>query len=282
MVLALADLPAGAKVAKQGYYKDPDFAASSSYKRTFSSVKLGKARLIELESNAEVGRNAGDAALFVSVVRKLLSTKSGRAFYLKEVGRGIASGTRFKPTFVRFVRTRGLGVGETSEEVVLAIGTPLGTIQAGFAVFQIDRILASLLYVTGPGAGVSSGNVVSLAQKVSAHIQAALVSPPVNTAPPMITGTAQDGQTLTATDGTWTGSPTFASQWLRCDTAGANCVPIPGATSSTYVVTTADVGSTLVVSVTATNAAGSATAQSLPTAVVATAAPPPPPTTTSG
>ncbi|TMK33918.1 MAG: hypothetical protein E6G64_03065 [Actinobacteria bacterium] len=103
--------------------------------------------------------------------------------------------------------------------------------------------------------------------------------PPSNTTPPAISGTAQDGSTLTASTGTWNGSPTsYAYQWQRCDSAGANCAPIVGATSSSYVAATADVGSTLFAVVTASNASGSASASSAPSALVASApAPPPPP-----
>jgi hypothetical protein len=86
---------------------------------------------------------------------------------------------------------------------------------------------------------------------------------PVNTALPAITGTAQQGQTLTASTGTWTGSPTsFAYRWRRCDSGGANCADISGATASTYVVQSADTGGTLRVVVTATNAGGSTPATS--------------------
>ena len=80
----------------------------------------------------------------------------------------------------------------------------------------------------------------------------------VNTALPAITGTATVGQQLSASTGTWTGSPapTFAFQWLRCDSAGANCAPIGGATAQTYTLVTADGGQTVAVRVTATNAEG--------------------------
>jgi beta-glucanase (GH16 family) len=98
--------------------------------------------------------------------------------------------------------------------------------------------------------------------------------PPVNTALPTISGTPTAGQTLQGSTGTWTNSPTsYARQWLRCDTAGANCVAIAGATSASYLLASADVGKTIRVRVTATNAAGSASAQSAQTAVVGAAAP---------
>jgi Cellulase (glycosyl hydrolase family 5) len=87
---------------------------------------------------------------------------------------------------------------------------------------------------------------------------------PVKTVAPVISGTAQVGQTLTATAGTWANTPTsYAYQWNRGGTA------INGAASSTYVPVAADVGNTLTVSVIATNGSGSsAPATSAPTAAV--------------
>jgi hypothetical protein len=95
---------------------------------------------------------------------------------------------------------------------------------------------------------------------------------PVNTAVPTISGALTVGQPLTANDGTWTGTPppTFAYQWQRCDTGGSNCVDIAAATTATYVLQAADVGGTLRVRVTATNAAGTASATSAATALIAT------------
>src|SRR6202043_2775373 len=77
---------------------------------------------------------------------------------------------------------------------------------------------------------------------------------PTNSSAPTISGTAQVGQTLTATTGVWTHNPTsFTYQWNRAGTA------ISGATASTYVPVSADVGNTLTISVTATNSLGSST-----------------------
>ncbi|MFL5912501.1 MAG: hypothetical protein ACJ768_18280 [Gaiellaceae bacterium] len=93
---------------------------------------------------------------------------------------------------------------------------------------------------------------------------------PVNTAPPTISGTPTVGQTLTASNGTWSNSPTsYAYQWLRCNGGGNNCVAVANGTQQTYTLVGADAGHTMRVKVTATNADGSATAQSAQTAVVA-------------
>jgi hypothetical protein len=86
---------------------------------------------------------------------------------------------------------------------------------------------------------------------------------PTNTRrPAVIGGTDQEGTTLTADPGGWAGATGLAYQWLRCDASGNNCVPIPGATGRTYVVTAADIGHRLRVAVTATGPAGSRTERS--------------------
>jgi hypothetical protein len=92
----------------------------------------------------------------------------------------------------------------------------------------------------------------------------------VNTTAPSIEGTAQDGQTLTANHGVWSGFEpiSYAYQWQNCDSSGASCTNISGATSSTYVPGDGDVGSTLRVVVTGSNAGSSAEATSEATLVV--------------
>jgi hypothetical protein len=100
---------------------------------------------------------------------------------------------------------------------------------------------------------------------------------PSNTAAPSISDSGTTtlsasvhvSQSLTASTGNWQGNPTsFAYQWSRCDTNGANCSPITNATNSTYIPVAADKGQRLLVTVIASNTAGTASANSLPTPTI--------------
>jgi hypothetical protein len=99
---------------------------------------------------------------------------------------------------------------------------------------------------------------------------------PTNNSAPTIGGTTAVGSTLTAANGTWSGSAplSFQYQWQRCDTNGATCHQIPGATSQTYVLATGDAGATLRVQVIASNADGSSTATSNASEAVSAASAP--------
>jgi hypothetical protein len=100
---------------------------------------------------------------------------------------------------------------------------------------------------------------------------------PGNTAPPTISGTPAEGSTLSSSNGSWTHGPTsYAYAWFRCDRNGNNCSAIGGAHSSRYRLTSADVGETLRLRVTAGNSEGSTSATSVPTAVIQRATPPAP------
>jgi len=129
-------------------------------------------------------------------------------------------------------------------------------------------IRAQVTAINGDGQATATSNATA--------VVAAQAGPP-NTSPPTISGTPTVGSTLTANPGTWTGtSITFAYQWQRCDASGANCNHIRNAASTTYVIANEDIGHTIRVSVTATDATGPNTVTSAQTAVVTTAPAPAP------
>jgi hypothetical protein len=84
---------------------------------------------------------------------------------------------------------------------------------------------------------------------------------PQNTALPKISGTTRVGQRLSVSTGSWTGSQPiqFHYQWQRCH---PTCQNIAGATTTSYLVGTKDVGQTLRVVVAAVNSAGTVDAAS--------------------
>jgi glycosyl hydrolase family 26/Big-like domain-containing protein len=124
--------------------------------------------------------------------------------------------------------------------------------------------LTATAYPVGKGPSAKTSISVTVANGTSAVA-------PTWSVPPSVSGSAVVGQTLSSTTGSWTGtSPiAYAYQWLRCDSSGANCTAITGATASTYVLSSSDQGSTLRTRVTASNIAGSASSLSSQTADVA-------------
>lgn len=185
---------------------------------------------------------------------------------------------------------RGLRVYSTSaawteETLTHANAPPLGALVATEPGFSSPgwREVDVTSAVTGPGAhsfAVTAPNATGdifltsrqggRAPELVVTTSGTTMEPPGNTAPPTVSGTARQGQTLTATTGTWSGTAplSYAYQWLRCDVAGVNCAAVSGAGGSSFVLTALDVGKTMRVRVTAENAAGRESADSFQTDVV--------------
>ena len=112
---------------------------------------------------------------------------------------------------------------------------------------------------TGRGGHGGSGVVI---------VRYSMPAAPVNSVLPVVSGTTRTGSTLTATSGSWTGSPTFVYQWQRASTSTGTYSNIGSAVTNTYVLTDSDIGKYITVSVVATNGAGSASVLSEATSVV--------------
>jgi hypothetical protein len=93
---------------------------------------------------------------------------------------------------------------------------------------------------------------------------------PSNTVLPAISGVLKDGQLLSASTGTWSGTTpiSYSYQWQLCNVLGKECANIAKATGSTYLLSLLDVGLPLRVVVTATNVAGSTPATSNATGLI--------------
>ncbi len=118
---------------------------------------------------------------------------------------------------------------------------------------------------------VTASSAHGTASATSPETQAVLGILPTNTLLPSISGLLQDGGLLSGTSGEWSGSQpiSHAYQWELCNSLGASCSDVSEAVASTLKLSPADVGSTVRLAVTATNAAGSTTATSPASGLVA-------------
>jgi hypothetical protein len=128
------------------------------------------------------------------------------------------------------------------------------------------------------GAGVAAVVVSALAAFASSGA-AASEAKPVNTQPPRISGTPQEGQTLFGDRGNWANTPTdYNWYWYRCNQNGGSCNDVGFAAGQhNYRLTAADVGKTIRLRIRARNGDGFTDATSVPTAVIAKSPTPPPP-----
>ena len=122
--------------------------------------------------------------------------------------------------------------------------------------------LRTQVYMFGEGNMDFDGAVLGAPQTAEA------VYIPSNESPPVISGSTSVGSTLACAPGAWFSAPTALNySWSRDGT------PVAGADGDTYTITTADEGHALTCLVTASNAAGEATAASAPTSVPAPTSP---------
>ena len=259
MNLQATDVP-GAKVASQGAFKVKGYIAA--YHREFGfSAPSGSARLVELVAITQLASSASVAAADVSSAENPLRSSAGR----KRFAASIAKQVKLKPKAVIVGALRKVPAYDEGFELPVSIPVKGKRVYENFIILRLDRVFVTIFEVgLRP---ISAATTAKYTTAIAGHIGTELA--PIDVSPPTVTGTAVQGQTLTAAPGTWSAADaTFTYQWQHCDAAGANCADVAGATAQTYAVTAADVGSTLVVVVKATDRFGSPTAPSVATAVV--------------
>jgi hypothetical protein len=237
---------------------------ASSY-RVLSSQVGGTLRAVVTASNSAGSAKATSAATAVITtgppVNTVLPVISGRAEDGQTLSASTGSWAGTEPFSYTYQWELCSGAGESCANIS-------GATSSSYALGRSD--VGDTLRIV-----VTAKNSVGSSSATSTQSAVVTALAPSNTSPPAISGTAQDGQTLTASTGMWSGTPplTYAYQWQSCNSAGESCTNISGATGSTYVLGHGDVGTTLRVVVTATNSAGSASSTSAASAVVAVLAP---------
>ena len=272
MILRAGDFAGGAEVEDEGYYVDTSLPAVISYARSFAEPSVGGKELIGADADVSVARTANVVAAAYRDTVRLFGTPGGRAELRQAIVDSFVEEVGEEPDFVRVGGFRRLKAGDGAVQVTIKVGIPLGTITFVDVVVHAERVIAYLSFLNV--GSVPRAGVLKLTKLTGTRMLEGLL--PASVRPPTVTGPPQEGQTLTASTGTWNGAPTsFAYQWLRCNTAGERCSAIAGAKGKTYVPVAADVGSTLRVSVTAKNGSGGVAARSAATAVVAAKPGPP-------
>jgi len=258
MTLQPADVP-GAKVTHQGAVPEKGYLAAYSREFTFAKPN-GSAKLIGIEAEVMVAASAATATKDVAQLETALRTKAGRALFVKTV----ASQAKVKASAVVVGKLRKVAGYDKGFELPVSVKVKSAHVYETLVNLRIDRVAVLMVEFGLRPVGGASGKYEAA---IASHIGTALA--PASVSPPTIAGTPQQGQTLTASPGTWTADDaTFAYQWQHCDAAGANCVAIAGATAQTYVVSSTDVGATLRVVVTASNRFGAPAATSAQTTAV--------------
>jgi hypothetical protein len=226
--------------------------------------RYGSSKYALLISTAFVTTDPASAGTQYAQVAHQLSSKSGQASFV----RSFLANAKVKRTDVKVEVTKAhaLGVADASMETgfVFTLKKTNQHSNISLSIVALDRVIVVNI-AAGVGAKVVAADAKAFASLVVTHASGVLV--PISVAVPTVTGTAQQGQVLSTSDGTWGNTPTgYTYQWQDCDPTGTTCTPIAGATAATYTVQPTDVGETLRVQVTATNRFGSTISTSTVTA----------------
>ena len=177
----------------------------------------------------------------------------------------------------------------TSEFKVIVQGaTDSGAVAADVEDLAAGDTAVERSFETVPAvaATLTGSQIVSLTQGddplvITRDTPVAVADSPTATAPPTIVGSAQVGETLSASEGEWVGAPqlAYSFQWQRCSPEGLACSDIDRATGPLFTPASNDIGATVRVAVTASGSDASSMAISTPTPVIAADAPAGVPTT---
>ena len=194
-----------------------------------------------------------------TVIIKSVAVKAGRAYWVAVLARG---GTLYFRE-----RQRGSCSSESYSQVHFT--TLRSSVRLSSLKGRHSHTCPISVYVSGK---LSTSGRTAPPVDGSPNTVTSSPTPPVNTARPTISRDAAVGDALIARAGAWTncdsGACTFTYQWEHCDGSPASCTAVSGAAYASYTLQASDVGDTIDVVVTGTNAGGSASASSVATGMV--------------
>jgi len=272
LALAPVDLRPGAVVASQGT------TALTGGRKLFVRVfkpgaRIGTEPLLGAVSVELLEPDTSTAVADYAEFNGAAQSTRGRQALAKEWAldfvKGVGAGSNGKAKLT--VKGAVVGVpaemGTSTLRLPLTINTSRGAIRMSLEVVQTDRVVAILELMGWFNRQLGPADAAKALTAVQQRLRAGFTVS--NTTAPTITGTPAQGQLIAVDEGGWAGGPsTFSYSWARCDTAGADCTPIAGATTKSYSVDAADVGATIRVTVTGANSISSQQGVSAATAVV--------------
>lgn len=240
---------------------------------THSPLRTPTGVAVDASGNVFVADPGAHVVLKVTPANAL-TVFAGRAGLAGQPTQTTATATRLNgPTGVAIDAAGNLYVADTANNRVVQVNPAdrlsyvAGIGIGGAPVYGATPTQSPL---SGPTAVAVSGNGLTYVANAT-HSTVDRIAPalPALSAAPTPTGKTTQGQTLTASSGTWANAPSsYAYGWQRCDATGAACVPIAGATGTSYTLTGDDAGATIRSVVIATNVSGATTVASTPTALI--------------
>ncbi len=172
MTLTVGDLGPGAVVDSQTYTTSAPIPASRAYRRSFTSVTLGKAHLFTLQDTAAVGKRPADAAKLISSILLASSSKSGRDALYLESEKSFITSSKLTVRSGAITRAGEVKAGDSAVEIVFRFDTTKGSFQVGEIFVRVGGNLSAIYYGAGTP-GVSQAGARRLALAAAAHMKEA-------------------------------------------------------------------------------------------------------------
>ena len=173
MALSLDDLPAGIKIAREGYV--PDDQTESSYEREFDlgSGSIGASEFMSLENDVALFEDEFQATGFYAALEALFTGENAVDF----LGPAFSAGAGFE---VGNVTAEDLGLSDAGDQsfgVRAAFDTPLGRFDGIFVSARVGRAMGTLV-ITGLAGEVAAADIADLSETMVARMEAELAASP--------------------------------------------------------------------------------------------------------